>query len=83
MHIQLQAHLDCLENIFHFDFEEKKALTSHGLVLATLVSQTTFLLRLVFAAPRDDLKKHFLLYLRYMQRHAVKQEGLYALYHVS
>ena len=42
------------------DFEEKKALTLHGLVLATLVSQTAWLLRLAFAAPKG--KKQFLLY---------------------
>ena len=36
----------------------------HGHVLATLVSQTTCLLRLFYAAPRGDRKKQFLLYLK-------------------
>ena len=36
--------------------------TLHGRVLVTLVSQTTCCLRLVFAAPKGDLKKQFLLY---------------------
>ena len=40
----------------------RKVLTLFGHVLATLVSQTTCLLRLLFAAPSDDRKKQFLLY---------------------
>ena len=40
-----------------------KLLTLHGNVLATLVSQTTCLLKLVLAAPRGTRKKQFLLYI--------------------
>ena len=47
--------------MLRFDFEEKKVLTLHGLVLATLVSQTTCVLRMVFASPRGDRKKQLLL----------------------
>ena len=61
--IQLQVHCDCSENAFHFKkkLRIRKVLTLHGNVLVTLVSQTTFCLRLVFDVPRGDHKKQFLL----------------------
>ena len=44
------------------NLRRRKVLTLHGHALATLVSQTTCCLRLVFAAPRGDFKNQFLLY---------------------
>ena len=41
------------------NLSRRKVLTLHGHILATLVSQTTCYLRLVFAAPRGDLESSF------------------------
>ena len=46
----------------NLNLRRSKVLTVHGHVLATFVSQNTCCLQLVFAAPRGDLKKQFLLY---------------------
>ena len=51
---------DSSENVFHLDFEEKKSV---GFAWACFsdpsFTQTTCLLRLVFAAPRGDHQKQF------------------------
>ena len=49
------------------NFRRRKLLILHGHVLMTLVSQTTCCLTLVFAAPRGDFKKKFLLYVVYLK----------------